>query len=239
MAAVSLIIPVFKDSDTINKTVDAILHFFRTSPYTIELILVNDGGPRETTAALQAIQTTYPNTHVIDRKQNRGKGYSLREGFSHATGSILVYTDADLPYALESLQDVIQAVEEDRGDLAIANRHLTSSASRDNHQNTIRHLTHTSFAWIVKKLFNISSSDTQAGLKALRREAALAILPHLIIDRYCFDVELLYLAQRLGFRLHDCPVTLRQKGKSNIRMFKDSWEMLRDLIRIWTHRYRL
>lgn len=239
MAVVSLIIPVFKDSDTINSTVEAILDFFRTTPHTIELILVNDGGPEETSAVLQTIQTTHPNVQVINRQENRGKGYSIREGLSRATGSILVYTDADLPYALESIRDVIQAVEEGRGDLAIANRHLHTSPSKDKHRNLIRQITHTSFAWLVNTLFHISSSDTQAGLKALRREVALQILPHLIIDRYCFDVELLFLAQRLGFRMHDCPVTLRQKGKSNIRMFKDSWEMLRDLTRIWTHRYRV
>jgi len=239
MASISIIIPVFRDSDIIRETVEAILAFFRTQSDSLEIILVHDGGPKETTRALQEIQASHPTVQVIERQENRGKGYSIREGLAKASGQILVYTDADLPYALESMSDLIRVIKEERADLAIANRHLHTSPTKDKHHNLIRQITHTSFAWLVKKLFAIPSSDTQAGLKALRRDVALTILPHLIIDRYCFDVELLFLAQRLSFRLHDCPVTLRQKGKSNIRMFKDSWEMLRDLARIWIRRYHL
>lgn len=239
MLDVSIIIPVYKDASHIEATVRSILSHFSACQTDVELILVHDGGPEETRTVLHTLASTDSFVRLVDRRENRGKGYSVREGLSVAAGNILVYTDADLPYALTSMQALIDSVKNNETDLALASRHVHGANDVEDHQSILRHVSHTLFAWIVNVLLDIPCSDTQAGLKAMTRTAAEAILPHLTIDRYCFDVELLFVAQRLGYRLKEIPVRLRTKGASNIHLSKDSWEMLRDLLRLWKRRHRL
>lgn len=230
---VSVVIPVFQDKGIV-QTVRSLLEHFRARQAEFEIILVRDGGSEDIQTIIATAANMDSDIRVINRSKNYGKGYSVREGLATATGDILVYTDADLPYDLNSMQTMIEAVGSGSTDLALARRRYAPGDKAK--EPKLRILMHHVFTWLVKCFFRIPSSDTQAGLKAISSTAKTAILPYLSIDRYCFDVELICAAQDAKFRICEFPATLRMTEGTNIRLFSDSWKMIVDLLRIRRNR---
>ncbi len=232
----SIVIPVYRDAGAIEGTVATILAHVAGRGMTVEIILVNDGGPSETREILKRLDAS-PSVHIIDRPENRGKGHSVREGLAIASGAVFAYTDADLPYDLASLDRVADTIRNVQADIALASRRLEPKTHGGGYPIVTRRVAHSLFARLVRGVFRLPCSDTQAGLKAMTPAVRDALFPSLVIDRYAFDVELLYAATRHGFRLREVPATQRHSETSNVHLLRDSWEMLRDLWRIWKRRH--
>lgn len=155
-----------------------------------------------------------------------GKGASIREGIKAAIGKFIIFTDADLPYGVNYFKKIIELLN-NGADLVIANRNTSSNIS------FLRNITHWCFSFVVRKLLHLEFTDTQAGLKGIHKEAADKLLPKLSIDRFAFDLELLVAAKRANFKIKEIPVALENIGKSNISVARDSFQMLKDIVKIW------
>ncbi len=206
--------------------------FINSEKLDAEIIIVNDGGNDSTADIVNKMSLQNTAIKFIDRKENKGKGYSVREGMRATKGNTIIFTDADLPYGTRHFNQFIAPLRSNETDLVIANRN-----KKENPQNiemgTLRKLTHWGFPFFVRHLLKINFSDTQAGLKGIKKEAVIKLLPKLSVDRFAFDLELLVAAQNAGLKILEIPVSLENIGKSHINILRDSLQMLKDIFKIW------
>lgn len=230
---ISIIIPVYNDATHIGKSIDALENFLNSENINAEIIIVNDGGKDATAKIVEDRIQKYPRVHFINRNVNKGKGYSVREGVKASFGDFIIFTDADLPYGTRYFKTIIEFLKSG-ADLVIANRNLIFNVKTSTSNiGAARRFTHWGFAFLVRRLLNLEFSDTQAGLKGIKREAAFKILPKLKMDRYAFDLELLVEVQKAGLKIQEIPVVLENAGQSNIKIARDSFRMFIDIIKIW------
>lgn len=171
----------------------------------------------------------------IDRKENKGKGFSVREGVIMAEGKTIFYTDADLPYGTEYIAIMYKKLVNGENDLVLANRNMAGEVGMKK-APFARKITHILYSIFVGALV-VKFSDTQAGLKGMTKELGKNVVSKLIIDRFAFDVELIFLAKKMGYKIGEVPVVLKQSGKSNLKIIFDSPQMIKDILKIvWKYR---
>ena len=197
-----------------------------------ELIVVNDGGTDNGAQIVREKMKKWPFIKLIDRKENRGKGFAVRQGLKAAAGDFIFYTDADLPYLTAPIKKMLGMLKNSEADLVLVNRDMSAD---DNYAkpSRLRQITHVVYSFLVRFLIAIPFSDTLAGLKGMNTEAARRILPKLTIDRFSFDVELLLVAKKMGLKIKELPVSLKNVGKSNLKITKDGPQMFAEVIKIW------
>ncbi|MEQ1841201.1 MAG: glycosyltransferase, partial [Verrucomicrobiales bacterium] len=162
----------------------------------------------------------------------RGKGYAVRKGMLHARGEIAFFMDADLSTPLPEMERFLARFAiAPPVDVLVGNRRHPHSAILKR-QTFIRRKMGQTFNAVLRTIGGIKLADTQCGFKAFRREARVAIFSRQTIDGFAFDVEVLMLADRLGFIVEDMPVQWSNADGSKVRMVRDSLRMLMDAIRI-------
>ncbi len=229
---VSIVIPMYRDRAKIGDTVELLANFVQASGWYTELIVVNDGGTDGGVAIVEEKMKKFPFLKLITRPQNRGKGYTVREGMTAATGDYVFFTDADLPYLTDPIKKMLEMMRSGGADFVLANRDLSGKVDQEQ-PGWPRQITHIIYSHFVRFFIPIPFSDTLAGLKGMRREVARVVLPKLTIDRFSFDVEMLLVAQLAGFKIKELPVSLKNVGRSNLNIRHDAPKMIREILQIW------
>jgi glycosyltransferase involved in cell wall biosynthesis len=226
---ISIIIPAFKESKTIRQNLERIVDVMNGLGYDYELIVVDDGSDDGTYDIAEINSEENPRIKVVRYTPNVGKGYAIKTGFKHATGSIIGYMDADLNLDTEQLEEYIKRLE--GADAVIASkRHPESHIVYPLHRRILSN----AFNMLVRLLFRFDISDTQCGFKFFKREVLDKVVPCLSIKRWAFDVELLVLVDRFGYEIAEGPISFSQ-GESRLKMM-DIFNMFLDLLGIF---YRL
>jgi dolichyl-phosphate beta-glucosyltransferase len=226
----SVVIPAYNEEQRLGKTLQTVVAYLRQQPYPAEILVVDDGSQDGTAEAAQVFQGASPPVRVLRNGRNRGKGFSVRHGFEQARGAYLLFTDADLSTPIDELDKLLAALREP-ADIAIGSRALPASRV-EVHQPWYREAMGRLFNRLVRALAVPGIRDTQCGFKCFRREAALEICRRMTRERFGFDVEMLYLARRLGYRVREVPVIWRHSPQSRVRLLRDALSMLVDLGRI-------
>jgi dolichyl-phosphate beta-glucosyltransferase len=241
----TFVIPAYQAAPFLRRSLEQVWAWLQALGRTAELLVVDDGSTDATPHILAqfagevaADDTRSPAVtfRSLRNQRNRGKGFSLRRAFLHASGDLVVFTDADLTYPVENVGELLVALE--RGaQVAIGSRmHLDSRyvvAPTFFGKLFTRHFMGRAFNLLARMLVVPGVHDTQAGLKGFQRDAARELATRVQLDRFSFDVELLYVAQRLQLRIVECPVLfLYRKEPSTVRFIRDSWAMWRDMVRI-------
>lgn len=229
----SLIIPTYNEAERIGATVTAVLEYLRRQPYAAEVLVVDDGSQDRTPEIVAAYA---PAVTLVRLPRNRGKGAAVREGMLRARGRYRVFTDADLSTPIEELGPLLEQLEAG-ADICIGSREL--DPSRLLHpQPAYRRWMGRVFRRIVQVLvfFDLpqlhSIEDTQCGFKGFRADVAEALFSRARIEGFGFDVEILYLAARAGYRIAQIPVRWRNDPRSHIRLVRDPLRMLIEVARI-------
>ena len=223
----SLVIPAFNEAGRIGGTITQVCAYLDRQQYDWELIVVIDGGPQAAAREARAAAGSRSNVRVIENDTNRGKGYSVRRGFSEARGDRLVFIDADLSLPIEGLDGMIARFDAG-ADVVIASR--TAPGSRvEGAPPAGRGLMSRIFNLAVQAIAVPGIADTQCGFKGFTARAAKAIFSVAESDRFGFDVEALYLARKNGFRIDELPVTVRYHGGSSVNRVSDGVRMLADV----------
>jgi dolichyl-phosphate beta-glucosyltransferase len=160
-----------------------------------------------------------------------GKGAAIRLGMTRSSGRVLAFTDADLPYDLDSLRAGYEAIRAGRTDVVFGARDLVESEMRAR-RRWIRTVATTVFREVVRALVSRQVTDTQCGLKLFRREAAWDIFSRTTINGFAFDAEVVYLTHRLGLNFQRVPVTLINEYSSTLSLSRHALPMLLDVFRL-------
>ncbi len=225
MPFLSLIIPAYNEEQRLPRTLTKIQAFLREQTYDSEVLVVENGS-RDRTAAV--VEEFAPEVRLL-RELERGKGLAVRRGMMEASGDFRFICDADLSMPIEEVNRFLPPKLDDY-DIAIASREI-AGAVRHN-EPVYRHWIGRTFNLLVRTLAVPGFQDTQCGFKCFTADAAEALFPLQRIDGWTFDVELLYVALRLGYRVKEVPINWYYFPGSRVRILQDSWLMLTDLFRI-------
>ena len=188
--------------------------------------MVDDGSDDGTAAAARAAGADV----VIEINPNRGKGEALRRGMRAASGEVVAFTDADLAYAPAQLLRLLEAVEQG-APVVVGNRNHPDSVTVCDPSRLRR--CGSWGVWAVRAVLGLGRTyDTQCGLKAFARPALDAVLEPSVMDRFSFDIEVLFIADRLGLRVQQLPVEVVNSDLSSVRVLSDGVKLMRDMVRI-------
>ena len=227
----SIVIPAYNEEFRLPKTLEAIFAWLGSRPSSSEVIVVDDGSSDRTREIVAALWEKHPSLRLVPNGQNRGKGYSVRHGMLEARGEIILFSDADLSTPIEEADKLLTSMREGGYDIAIGSRAVDRSLI-EVHQSAGREQAGILFNQLVRWIVGIEFSDTQCGFKAFRRERSRIIFEQQRVERFGFDPEILFLAQRHGLRVAEVPVRWRHDAATKVNVVADGTQMFLELLGI-------
>jgi len=212
----SVIVPAY-NCKTIAKDLSSIkLHLdILGKPY--EIICVIDGRKSEKDDTLELAKKVAGQTvKIFSYKENKGKGYAIRFGMARAKGGLIAFIDAGSDLNVNGLGLALEHMKWYNADVIVGSKRHKASKVNYPWQRKI-------LSFIVQRatrlFFGLGISDTQTGLKVFRREVLVKVLPRLVVKRWAFDLEILAVASRLGFKkIYESPIELSYNFASNINL---------------------
>jgi dolichyl-phosphate beta-glucosyltransferase len=203
----SIVVPAYNEAVRLGQTLPVILDYLQRTIPAAELIVVDDGSNDDTVEvcnrAFAAAKSV--DARVITYEANRGKGYAVRCGLLASVAPVALFSDADLSTPITEAPRLVEPIEQGEYDLMFGSRALDRRLIGV-HQPWRREQGGRVFNLIVRLATGLPFWDTQCGFKAFRMSACRPIVEAATIDRFGFDVELLYVAQLAGLRLKEVPV---------------------------------
>jgi len=225
-----VIIPAYNEEARIKNTLEKIHSYLKNQDYTYEIIIVNDGSTDNTWALVNEIAQKIKEVRILKNEKNRGKGFTIKKGFLNAKGKYLLFTDADLSTPIEEVEKLISWLKKGY-DIAIGSRALKESHIQI-HQPWYRELAGRIFNLFVQAMAVPGIKDTQCGFKCFTQKAALEICERQKIEKFSFDVEMLYIGRKLGYKIKEVPICWFNNPHTKVNFLKDGYRMCLDLIRI-------
>lgn len=227
---VSVIIPAYNEAVRLGESLKTVLAYLNEQEYKSELIVVDDGSTDATAMVAEDIlqETGKVSSHVIRYEENRGKGYAVRTGLLAAQGDIALFSDADLSTPITEMPKMIDPILDGELDVTFGSRALDRSLIGV-HQPWRREQGGRVFNLIVRLSTRLPFWDTQCGFKAFRMSVCRPIVESATIDRFGFDVELLYVAYFAGLRLKEIPVRWDHNEGSKVNVLRDSRRMFSEV----------
>jgi dolichyl-phosphate beta-glucosyltransferase len=226
----SVIIPAYNEQARLAPHLSHVLAYLHEHFPAFELLVVDDGSTDQTAKIVTAAFQSEPRARLLSYQPNRGKGYAVRTGVLASQGEQLVFLDADLSTPIDEIPRALELLE--RAEIVIGSRDLPGADIRVP-QPLYRRLASEIFKWIRYVMIGLwQISDTQCGFKACRGPVARQLFALAQIDRFLFDVEILYLAERAGLRILEIPVRWTDAAGSKVRFWEGLIHIIRDLWRI-------
>jgi len=235
----SVIIPAYNEGgrkgEELKRNLEEIGKYLGGKKISYEVIVVSDGSTDNTVEVVRALSGLVSNLEVIDRKENRGKWYSVREGLLNADGQFRLFTDADGSTSIVNMEKFWREMQAGE-DVIIGSRDLKES-NIQKHQPRWKELLGDAGNIFIQFMMGLRGiEDTQCGFKILSGRAAMDIVPQLKVDRWGGDFETLMLAKRMDYKIVEIPVVWVDAGQSLVglrgyfktlqELFQVKWRML-------------
>jgi len=231
---ISVIIPAYLQEKTIVKDLTRISQVLKQIRYDYQIIVVVDGQLDKTYQ--QAKKLTSAKLKVYQLKTNQGKGFAVRYGMTKAKGDYIAFLDAGMEIDPNGISMLLEHLEWYNADIIVGSkRHLVSIVKYP----LDRKILSWGYYMLVRILFGVKIKDTQPGIKIFRSQVLKKILPKLLVKNYAFDIEILSVAKRFGFkRIYEAPIKLKYSFGSitNAATLKTIWHMFYDTLAVF---YRL
>lgn len=232
----SLVIPAFNEASRIGDTLEHVFDYLGRQPYDSEVIVVDDGS-NDATASI--VRESFPAAKLVSYKPNRGKGHAVKTGMLAADGAYRVFYDADASTPIEEVEKLWP--EFDKGaHVVIGSRDLPGSDVQV-HQAWYRENMGRVFNRMVRIVAVGGMPDTQCGFKGFTASSCQVIFPRQTIERFSFDVELLYIARKHGLSIAQVPIRWINCPHTRVNPVRDSARMIADLLAIrwrdWQGKY--
>jgi dolichyl-phosphate beta-glucosyltransferase len=232
----SVIIPAYREASRILNCLQRVTEYLDGQHEPWECIVVDDGSPDETASIVEAYIREHPGFRIhLLRKPHRGKGAAVRAGVLDACGEFILFSDADLSTPIEEVEKFLPLLEAGH-DIAIGSRE--ASGARRYNEPHHRHIVGRTFNLVVRTLAVGDYQDTQCGFKAYRRAAAKKLFRSQRLERFSFDVEILFLARKAGLRVAVVPVRWYYADFSNMHVLRDGLLMFLDVVTIRLNEFR-
>ncbi len=224
MTKLSLIIPAYNEEKRLPSSITKIIDYFSKIDYLYEIIVVDDASD------IPIAQYLPSRIKVIRNLQNKGKGFSVKQGVLAATGEYIFFSDADLSTPISEIDKLLTALDHG-ADVSIGSRGLLASDIQVA-QPIWRQTMGKMFNVLVRLLILPGIYDTQCGFKGFKREIAKKVFPQLTIEGFGFDIEVLFLAKKYGAQVIEIPIAWKNDKESTVNPFTDSLKMLVDIFKI-------
>jgi dolichyl-phosphate beta-glucosyltransferase len=229
-ASLSVVIPAYNEAVRLRNTLRAVVDYMREHAPDGEVIVVDDGSADDTAEIARQLFADAGSlrTSVISYKSNLGKGRAVRLGLLAARGDVALFSDADLSTPITEAPKLVEPIEKGEYDVTFGSRALDRNLIGV-HQPWRREQGGRVFNLAVRLATGLPFWDTQCGFKAFRMSVCRPLVEAATVDRFGFDVELLYLAFRAGLNLKEIPVRWDHNEGSKISLFSDSFKMLSEV----------
>jgi dolichyl-phosphate beta-glucosyltransferase len=228
---VSIVIPAYNEEARLPRTIQRVKAFLDGRPH--EIVVVDDGSRDRTVVAAQDVAG--PGLVLVRNEENRGKGHAVRRGMLAARGERRLFSDADLSTPIEELGR-LEACLDVGHDVAIGSRAMRG-ARVEVRQPWYRENVGRAFNVFVRALALPGLRDTQCGFKLFSARAADAVFGAARLDGFSFDVEALYIARQLGYRIAEVPVVWRNDAATRVGLL-GGFQAFPDLLRIRLNDWR-
>ena len=226
---ISLILPAYNEARVIPVTIGEAVRYFESRGMSYQIIVAADGndGTREIVRRMAA---TNPALHTTGKDARRGKGLGIREAVAMATGQIIGYADADNKVPIEDFDKFRPALA---AGVEVVMGSRRSGAVIEKAQPLYRRVGSLGFYWFMQTMVGLAGiRDTQCGFKFFQHAVAKELFRRQKIDGYMFDVEILAIARRLGYRIEQLPIHWRDDADSRLNLVTGNLHNVRDIFRI-------
>lgn len=225
----SIIIPAYNEERRILSTLTKIIEHLKQKPFSCEILVVDDGSCDTTCEIVEKFATVHSNLTLLRSPTNQGKGSAVKRGIFAAQGDTLFFTDADLSTPIKELDRFLAEIK--KVDVVIGSRSIAGAnvrISEPRYREGLGKL----FNLFLRLFFLPDFIDTQCGAKMFRKEVALNIFQYQKMNGYSFDVEILTIAKKLGYKILEMPITWDYSSDTRVRTFRDGFRMVFDLFKI-------
>lgn len=225
---VSIVIPAYNEEARLSETLQEVMAYFGGQGFAHEVIVVDDGSQDATGAIVKKELERYPDLHLV-QVPHGGKGHACRNGVLASQGQWIFLCDADLSMPIQEFAKF--SVEFERQTPILVGSREALGARRIN-EPEYRHVMGRVFNFLVRLLAVRGLQDTQCGFKCFRADAARKLFQLQTIPGWSFDVEILYIAQKLGYSIKEIPIDWYYRSQSKVKPVRDTLNMLRELLKI-------
>ncbi len=217
----SVIVPAYKEGKKIQKGLVKLEDELKKIGLDYEILLVCDGCEPTYQAAKDLAGHSIK---VLKYDTNSGKGFALKYGAAKASGDLITFIDADMTIHPKEIDVFIRLLDDSDADIIIGSkRHPQSKVNYP----MFRRVQSFVYQLLVSVLFQINAKDTQAGLKLLKRQVLLDVLPKAVVKTYAFDLELLVIAHHLGYtKIVEAPIEVEEQFATTVRLSSAFWVFL-------------
>jgi dolichyl-phosphate beta-glucosyltransferase len=223
----TVIIPAYNEQSRLPRSLATLAEFLDASKIDYRVLVADDGSFDGTSRSTDGFGPRFSTLCL----RHGGKGCAVRTAMLAATGQVVAFTDADLPYELTALRQGYDWIHQSVCEVVLGARRAGTPAAVV-HRRLVRKLATLTFKEVVKRLVSTELCDTQCGLKLFSRRAAIEIFSRSRVDGFAFDAEVILLALRLGLTHRRVSVTLINEQTSTVSLMRDALPMLLDLIRV-------
>jgi len=229
-AEVSVVFPAYNEVDYLESAVEKVTQALNEFTRSFEVIIAEDGSTDGTAERAEELAQKYPYMQHIHGEQRLGRGTALNNAFKQSRGKVLVYMDLDLATDLKFLKPLIEAVAVEGFDFATGSRMMPESKV----ERTLRRsISSKSYNFLVRHMLGSKLRDHQCGFKAFRREPTLQLINEVGARHWFWDTEILVRAQRKGYTVKEIPVEWKSGRKTKVNLFKDSYNMGKQVVNLW------
>ena len=227
----SVIIPAYNEENRIKETLGEVYNYLTRQNYSWEVIVVSDGSKDRTVEVISEFISNKPEVILIANTKNHGKGYVVRQGILQAGGQFRLFTDADNSTSIEQVEKFLPYLTEKEYDIVIGSIEVPGAEIHEQAQWYRRALGKYS-KYIIRIVAGLwSIRDTQRGFKCFTAASAVNIFSRTKIDRFGFDIEVLALAKKMGYKIKEVPIVWNNPSDSKVNL-NSYFEVLKDLFKI-------
>ena len=226
----SIVFPAYNEARRLPASLEKAFEFISSTGRSAEVVVVDDGSSDDMVEVIRAQFGGRPDLRIVSYHPNRGKGWAVKTGVLESKGRLVLMSDADLSTPLTDLP-VLERAMDAGADLVIGSRAVAGSQVVVA-QKPLRQLGGKVFNRLLRTFLLKGLHDTQCGFKLFNRQKVQPVFEQMTIERFGFDIEMLFLADRQGLKIAEVPVSWYNSEDTKVNFARDSSQMFIDIFRV-------